>query len=168
MANTQSRTRRAYCLTERWGEPSNLLGNRNAQPSMAGDVTHSRTHFRVFSNTSNCTGLPVLLWMTATRSRMVPPMTRPPTLRRTKSQPRSLLSIARLKGARSLRFSAISSRAQIAQTCLGRSGCFWLISRLFFHGEREGLVAGSWILGKVRTPSIPPTPGIGNVPAREA
>ena len=105
--------------------------------------------------------------MTETRSRTEPPTTRSPTLRRTRSQPRSLLSIARLRSARSRRLSASSSLARMAQTCRGRSYRFCPINRPLFHGGRERLVAGSWILGMVSSPSSPPTPGISTVPTRD-
>lgn len=98
------------------------------------------------------------------RSRTEPPATRSITLRRTRSQPRSLLSIARLNNARSRKLSPSLSRARMAQTCLGRRGRFWPIGRPLFHGGRGGLVAGSWILDMVRFPSSPPSPGTGTLP----
>jgi len=77
---------------------------------------------RARSPTSNCTGCRVLLCVMVTRSRTTPPTTRPETLRRTRSHPRSLLSIARLKRARSRRLPDSSSQTRMAQTCLGRRG----------------------------------------------
>ncbi|GAA6159700.1 hypothetical protein NBRC116589_18740 [Ruegeria sp. HU-ET01832] len=53
MTDTQLRTRRAYCRVEMCDELWNLLGKRNSQPSMAGDLTHFKIDLRVFSDTSN-------------------------------------------------------------------------------------------------------------------
>jgi hypothetical protein len=52
----------------------------------------------------------------------------------TKSQARSLLSIARLKIARSRLDPAISSLTRMDQTCFGSSGFFWPISNPLFQG----------------------------------
>jgi hypothetical protein len=134
------------------GESWNRPGNRNTRPSRVGDVAHASTDLRVFSDTSNCTGRPVLLWMTDTQSRTEPPATRSTTLKRTRSQLRSLPSIARLNNARFRQLSASSSRARMAQTCLGTRGPFWPMSCPLFHGRRCDLVAGSWKLDVVRSP----------------
>lgn len=61
----------------------------------------------------------------------------------TKSHPRNLLSMATLNKARSLRLPASSSRARIAQTCLGSKGRFWPMIRPLFQALRFGVVAGS-------------------------
>src|SRR5882672_10441670 len=56
----------------------------------------------------------------------------------TTSQPRSLLSIARLNIARSRARPSIWSFVRIDQTCLGRSGGFAPVSFPLFHGTRLG------------------------------
>src|SRR5713226_4246606 len=58
------------------------------------------------------------------------------TLRATTSQPRSLLSIARLNIARSRLRSATWSLVRIDQTCFGRSGGLAPISLPLFHAPR--------------------------------
>src|SRR5712675_498211 len=65
------------------------------------------------------------------------------TLRATTSQPRSLLSIARLNIARSRLRSAIWSLVRIDQTCLGRSGGLAPISLPLFQAARFGAVSVS-------------------------
>src|SRR5213596_2736930 len=59
----------------------------------------------------------------------------------TTSQPRSLLSIARLNMARSRVRPSIWSFVRIDQTCLGRSGGFAPVSFPLFHGTRLGVGA---------------------------
>src|SRR3982751_4399533 len=54
----------------------------------------------------------------------------------TTSQPRSLLSIAKLNIARSRVRPSIWSFVRINQTCLGRSGGFAPVSFPLFHGTR--------------------------------
>ena len=56
----------------------------------------------------------------------------------TTSQPRSLLSIAKLNMARSRARPSIWSFVRIDQTCLGRSGGFAPVSLPLFHGTRLG------------------------------
>ena len=53
----------------------------------------------------------------------------------TRSQARSLLSIAKLKRARSRSEPTISSRTRIDQTCLGRSGPFLADQQPFVPGS---------------------------------
>jgi hypothetical protein len=57
-------------------------------------------------------------------------------LRLTTSQPRSLLSIARLNRARSRTLRCICSLVRIAQTCLGSKGGFGPTSLPLFQGLR--------------------------------
>ena len=56
----------------------------------------------------------------------------------TTSQPRSLLSIARLNTAKSRARPSIWSFVRIDQTCLGRSGGFAPVSLPLFYGTRFG------------------------------
>ncbi len=58
------------------------------------------------------------------------------TLRATTSQPRSLLSMARLNIARSRLRSAIWSLVRIDQTCFGRSGGLAPVTLPLFQGMR--------------------------------
>ena len=73
---------------------------------------------------SNWTGRPVFFCTIMTRSRIEPLVEISSMRSRTKSQPRSLLSIATLNRARSRKYPASSSRARIAQTCFGNKGRF--------------------------------------------
>jgi hypothetical protein len=57
------------------------------------------------------------------------------------SQPRSLLSIARSKSARSRVRPASGSRVRMAQTCFGCSGGFGPMSLFLFQGLRETVMA---------------------------
>src|SRR5215469_8853058 len=74
--------------------------------------------------------------MTVARSRTPPPANTSSILSRTRSQPLSLLSIARLNIARSRRRPSICSRTRIVQTSFGFSGRFWPIRRPLFQGAR--------------------------------
>src|SRR5579864_6416633 len=60
------------------------------------------------------------------------------TLRATTSQPRNLLSMARLNIAKSRLRSAICSLVRIDQTCFGRSGGLAPISLPLFQAGRLG------------------------------
>src|ERR1700738_5318048 len=60
------------------------------------------------------------------------------TLIATTSQPRNLLSIARLNMARSRVRPSTSNRVLIDQTCFGRSGGLAPISLPLFQGARRG------------------------------
>ena len=53
----------------------------------------------------------------------------------TRSQARSLLSIARLKMTRSRYDRAISRRTRMDQTCFGSRGLFWPMSNPLFQGR---------------------------------
>jgi len=70
----------------------------------------------------------------------------------TRSQPRSLLSMTRLKRVRSRWFSASSSRTLIAQTCLGLSGRFWPTMRPLFQAGRSTRIAGKYGVSMMDTP----------------
>src|SRR5258708_31318663 len=65
------------------------------------------------------------------------------TLRATTSQPRSLLSIARLNIARSRLRSATWSLVRIDQTCFGRSGGLAPTSLPLFQGRLDAITA--WV-----------------------
>jgi hypothetical protein len=69
----------------------------------------------------------------------------------TRSQARSLLSIAKLKIARSRLDRAISKRTRMDQTCFGSRGLFWPMSNPLFQG-RWPRSAGRTGIGGLRTP----------------
>src|SRR5450631_1932123 len=94
---------------------------------------------RVCSLNSNLTGRPVFFCRTVARSAVYPPAATSSTRIATTSQPRSLLSIARLNMARSRARPSIWSFVRIDQTCLGRSGGFAPVSFPLFQGTRLGL-----------------------------
>lgn len=98
--------------------------------------TGRSTDCRVTSVISNWTGRPVLSWVPTPRSRTREPEQMFSALRRTKSEARSLLSIARLKRARSRGEPDISRRTRIDHTCLGNSGRFWPTISPLFQGRR--------------------------------
>jgi hypothetical protein len=81
-------------------------------------------------------GRPVFNCLTRARSRTTVPEQMSSTLRRTRSDARSLLSIARLNSAKSRAESDISSRTLIDQTCLGSSGRFCPTMRPLFQARR--------------------------------
>src|ERR1700694_514140 len=96
------------------------------------------TAWRVCSLNSNLTGCLVFFWRTVARSAVYPPAATSSTLSATTSQPRSLLSIARLNMARSRTRPSIWSFVRIDQTCFGRSGGFAPVSLPLFQGVRVG------------------------------
>src|SRR5258705_1031159 len=74
---------------------------------------------------SNWTGRPVFFWTIGARCRTFNPEQTSSNRSLTKSEARSLLSIARLKIARLRLDRAISRRTRMDQTCLGSRGLFW-------------------------------------------
>src|SRR5260370_28887706 len=104
---------------------------------------YSSTAWRVCSLNSNLTGCLVFFCRTVARSAVYPPAATSSTLIATTSQPRSLLSIARLNIARSRLRSAIWSLVRIDQTCLGRSGGLAPISLPLFQAARLGAASVS-------------------------
>src|SRR5437879_1450166 len=94
--------------------------------------------WRFCSLNSSLTGRPVFFCRTIARSAVYPPAATSSTRMATTSQPRSLLSIARLNMARSRARPSIWSFVRIDQTCWGRSGGFAPVSFPLFHGARLG------------------------------
>jgi len=84
---------------------------------------------------SNWTGRPVFFCTIVARRRTVGPEQMSSNRSLTKSHARSLLSIARLKIARSRLDFAISKRTRMDQTCFGSRGFFWPMSKPLFHGR---------------------------------
>src|ERR1700692_2639347 len=71
----------------------------------------------------------------------------------TRSEARSLLSMARLKMTRSRRDRAISRRTRMDQTCFGSRGFFWPMSNPLFQG-RWSLPTGRTSMGLLRRPAL--------------
>jgi hypothetical protein len=92
---------------------------------------------------SNCTGRPVFCWMTMDRARTAGPATSVPILIFTKSHPRSFLSIARSKSARSRMRPSRSRKKRIAQICRTFSALLAPTFRPAFQTGRP-LAAGSY------------------------
>ena len=103
---------------------------------------------------SNWTGRPVFLWTIVARCRTLVPEQTSSNRSLTRSQARSLLSIARLKIARSRLDRAISRRTRMDQTCFGSRGFFWPMSNPLFQG-RWSLPAGRTSMGTPPPPSPP-------------
>jgi hypothetical protein len=89
----------------------------------------------VCSVISNWTGRPVFFVTIVARSRTLAPEQTSSKRSLTESHGRSLLSIAKLKSARSRHLREISSRTRIDQTCLGWSGFFCPTSNPLFQGR---------------------------------
>ena len=112
---------------------------------------------RVVSVISNRTGLPVILWFNEVRSLTRPAVKTSRTLIATRSQPRSLLSIAILNSARSRALPAISRRTLMDQTCRGRSGRSLTDDAAFVPGDADRTKGWEQIGGHGIT-SCPPGP----------
>ncbi len=119
---------------------------------MSSSCIHFSTEARVPSAISKRTGFCVLLCRTEARSLIWPDAITSTTFIFTRSQPRSLLSIAMLNRARSRWFSANSSRTRIAQTCYGFSGLFWPTIRPLFQAGRSARMAGKFSVSMTEPP----------------
>jgi hypothetical protein len=109
---------------------------------------------------SNWTGRPVFFCTIVARRRTLAPEQISSTRSLTRSHARSLLSIAKLKIARSRLDRAISRRTRIDQTCFGSSGFFWPTSNPLFQGCRR-LIGRADMCGA--PPSRPPRRSIASV-----
>src|ERR1700712_4988693 len=95
----------------------------------------------------NCTGRCVLCCITTARDATCSPWHTSRTLRLTRSQPRSLLSIPRLNSASSRTRLSICSRTLSAQMSLTLKGAFWPTILPLFHGSRcTALTLGSMMV----------------------
>jgi hypothetical protein len=108
--------------------------------------------FRVPCVISKLTGDRVLLWTIEARCLTYPAAYTSATFSFTRSHPRNLLSMTRLKSASSQICNPISRRTRIAQTCFGSSGRFWPTMRPLFQAGRQTRMAGRFAVGMV----IPP------------
>jgi len=93
---------------------------------------------------SNLTGRPVFFCRIVARSAVYPLEATSSTLIATTSQPRSLLSIAKLDIASSRAWPSIWSFVRMDQTCLGRGGGFAPVTLPLFQGTRFGAVGVSF------------------------
>ena len=110
---------------------------------------------------SNWTGRPVFFCTIVARRRTFAPEQMSSNRSLTRSQARSLLSIAKLKIARS-RFACESSkRTRMDQTCFGSRGFFWPISNPLFQGRLHRLTGRTDI--RDPPPSRPPRRSIASV-----
>lgn len=107
-------TMRAYWRVDKCGDRATLLGKRNALFESLAWSIHASRDCLVISVTSNCTGRCVLRCMTIARCMMLRPCAMSLTFKLSRSQPRNLLSIARLNSARSLACSINCRRIQMA------------------------------------------------------
>ena len=118
------------------------------------------TEFLDCSVISNWTGRPVFFWTIVARCRTFTPEQTSSSRSLTRSQARSLLSIARLKITRSRLDRPISRRTRIDQTCFGSRGFFWPISNPLFQGRWPRSIAHTGIGGP--PPSRPPLRSIAS------
>lgn len=112
------------CMKSTW--------ERYREPVARSIGSHASTELLDCSVISNWTGRPVFFWTIVARCRTFTPEQTSSNRSLTRSQARSLLSIARLKIARSRLDRAISRRTRMDQTCFG--------SRGFFLADEQSLV----------------------------
>jgi hypothetical protein len=110
---------------------------------------------------SNWTGRPVFFWTIVARHRTFAPEQMSSNRSLTRSEARSLLSMARLKITRSRHDRAISRLTRMDQTCFGPRGFFWPISNPLFQGRWPLLIAPTGI-GRAPPPR-PPRRSIASV-----
>ena len=133
----QSATSRAYCRVVMAAPGRRRVANRNSPGRLPASLMYVSTAWRVCSVNSNRTGCPVFLCRTVARAGAYPFGATSSTFMPTKSQPRSLLSTARLNIAKSRIRPSICSLVRMDQTCLASSGGLAPISFPLFHGVRS-------------------------------
>lgn len=101
---------------------------------------------------SKRTGWRILLWVIEVRFLTRPAEKTSATLRPTRSQPRSLLSMARLKSARSRIWPASLRRMRIAQIYFGMGWCFWPAKRPLLQADRQARMTERFVVGM----AVPP------------
>ena len=127
---------RAYCLVDRCGETWTRLVKRKSSDFKWKCSIQAYRDFLIWSVISKCTGKPVFYCVMIARAMIWFPWEIYRNLSLTKSQPRSLLSIARLNKARSrIRYNS-SRRILIDQISFSLSGDFCPTSLPLFHGSR--------------------------------
>ncbi len=137
MDRTHRSTIHAYCRVDRCGESCFLLGKRESFCRRPAFSIQAATAARVGSVISNWTGRRVLRWSTMARCKTLCPCVTSLTRRAIRSQPRSLLSIARSKSARSRTRDASCRRMRMAQTSCSLKGRFWPTILPLFQGAEE-------------------------------
>lgn len=140
---THNSTMRAYCRVDRCGDRCNRLGKRKADELRLARRIHSEIDSRVEAVISNCTGRRVFCCMIIARDPTRPPFETSDTRSLSKSQARSLLSIARLNNARSRCRLSICRRIRIVHISRSFSGGFCPTSLPLFHGTCFGLYLSS-------------------------
>ncbi len=91
----------AYCRVDMCRRSWQRPGQRNSDPIINGSYIQRTSDFRVPSVISNLTGFCVLLWVIDVRSFTCPATKTSATFSLTRSQPRNLLSMARMNSAAS-------------------------------------------------------------------
>jgi hypothetical protein len=124
------------------------IGNRWAR-SIGNQAS---TEFLDCSVISNWTGRSVFFWTIVARCRTLTPEQMSSNRSLTRSEARSLLSIARLKITRSCLHRAISRRTRMDQTCFGSRGFFWPMSNPLFQGRWPRSTGRADIEGSSATP----------------
>lgn len=119
MAVTHASTIRAYCLVERWSESCNRLGNKKSSLRRRARCIQASNTVRVCLVISNCTGCRVFCCITMALDDTCSPWAMSRTRSLIKSQARSLLSMAKLKSAKSGIFSASWSLIRMAKIRAG-------------------------------------------------
>src|SRR6266436_7578047 len=112
MLSTQRCTSRAYWRVDMWGLARSRLGKRYREPVTRSIGNQASTELLDCSVISNWTGRPVFFWTIVARCRTFTPEQTSSNRSLTRSQARSLLSIARLKITRSRLDRAISRRTR--------------------------------------------------------
>jgi hypothetical protein len=143
-----------------WGLACSRLGKRYREPVAGSPGNQASTELLDCSVISNWTGRPVFFWTIVARCRTLAPEQMSSTRSLTRSQARSLLSIARLNITRSRLDRAISRRTRMDQTCFGSRGFFWPMSNPLFQGRRSRLIGGTDM--GVAPPSRPPRRSIAS------
>src|SRR5450631_3346863 len=118
-----------------WGLACSRLGKRYREPVGRSIGSQASTELLDCSVISNWTGRLVFFWTIVARCRTLAPEQMSSIRSLTRSQARSLLSIAKLKIARSRLDLAISKRTRMDQTCFGSRGFFWSMSNPLFQGR---------------------------------
>ena len=139
---THPSTMRAYCRVVRCRPRRTRQKKRKSPADSPASLIHACTASRVSGVNSRSTGLPVFCWSTLARERIWSPWATSLMRRGTRSQPRSLLSMARLNSARSRSRPAICSRMRISQICRRVNGRFCPVSLPLFQG--------AWVCGEAR------------------
>src|SRR5258707_6788161 len=161
MLSTQRCTSRAYWRVDMWGLARSRLGKRYLEPVVRSIGNQASTELLDCSVISNWTGRPVFFWTIVARCRTFTPEQISSNRSLTRSQARSLLSMAILKMTRSRQDRVISRRTRMDQTCFGSRGFFWPMSNPLFQGRWPWSTGRADIGGP--PPARPPRRSIASV-----